>query len=290
KIIGDIPIYVAQDSVDTWANPRLFALDRKRIPTLVAGCPPDAFTEDGQLWGNPIYDWKEVKKDNFRWWINRIKATAEMFDVVRIDHFRGFASFYVIKNGAKNARTGKWIEAPGTELFDRVKKELPSIDIIAEDLGYITEDVRELMKRVGYPGMKVLLFAFGGGGDSDFLPYKIDENSAAYIGTHDNDTFLGWWENAKEEEKVLAKAYMNLTEEEGYNWGIIRTLYGTKANRTIVQMQDILALDNDARMNLPGTVGDNWQWRLKHGDCSNELSGKLHYFAKIFGRLGKQKR
>jgi 4-alpha-glucanotransferase len=288
KIVGDIPIYVAQDSVDTWANPKYFALNSKRIPKLVAGCPPDAFTEDGQLWGNPIYNWEEIKKDNFQWWINRIRATAKVFDVVRIDHFRGFASYYAIKNGAKNARIGQWIDAPGAELFDKVKEELPSMDIIAEDLGYITEDVHELMKRVGYPGMKVLLFAFGDE-DSEYLPYKINENSAAYIGTHDNDTFMGWWENAQEEEKLLVKNYMNLTEEEGYNWGILRTLYGTKANKTIVQMQDILGLDNSARMNLPGTVGQNWKWRLEEGDCTEELSRKLYYLAKIFGRLGKQK-
>jgi 4-alpha-glucanotransferase len=289
KIIGDIPIYVAQDSVDTWANPKYFVLNGKRIPKLVAGCPPDAFTEDGQLWGNPIYNWEEIKKDNFQWWVNRIRATAKMFDVVRIDHFRGFASYYTIKNRAKNARKGNWVAAPGAELFNRVKEELPNIDIIAEDLGYITEDVHELMKRVGYPGMKVLLFAFGDD-DSEYLPFKINENNAAYIGTHDNDTFMGWWENAGEKEKTFVKGYMNLTKEEGYNWGIIRTLYGTKANRTIVQMQDILGLNNSARMNLPGTVGQNWKWRLKEGDCTVELSKKLCYLTKIFGRLGKQKK
>jgi 4-alpha-glucanotransferase len=288
KIIGDIPIYVAQDSVDAWANPKLFPLDKNRIPTKVAGCPPDAFTEDGQLWGNPLYNWNEMKKDNFRWWINRIKSAAEIFDLVRIDHFRGFASFYSIKYGAENARKGKWVAAPGAELFDRVKEELPSVKIIAEDLGYLTEDVYELMKKVGYPGMKVLLFAFGNV-DSVYLPHNIDENSAAYIGTHDNDTFMGWWENAKDEEKLLAKNYMNLTEKEGYNWGAIRTLYGTKANIAIVQMQDILGLDNSARMNLPGTVGNNWRWRLKGEDCTPELSKKLYYHAKIFGRLGENK-
>lgn len=264
-------------------------LDKQRTPIVVAGCPPDAFTEEGQLWGNPIYNWQEMKKDNFRWWINRIKATGEMFDVVRIDHFRGFASFYSIKNPAENARIGQWVDAPGAEVFDKVKKELASIDIIAEGLGYITEDVLELMERCGFPGMKILLFAFGGDGDSEFLPYKINENSVAYIGTHDNDTFIGWWENVKEEEKTLAKNYMNITKREGYNWGIIRTLYGTKANRTIVQMQDILGLDNSARMNLPGTVGENWKWRLNIKECSAKLSKKLYYRSKVFGRLGKQK-
>jgi 4-alpha-glucanotransferase len=289
RFIGDIPIYVAQDSVDTWANPELFMLDAERVPILVAGCPPDAFTDDGQLWGNPIYNWHEMKEDNFRWWINRIKATGEMFDVVRIDHFRGFASYYAIKNGAKNARVGHWMDAPGIELFDKVKEELPSIDIIAEDLGFITEDVHELMNIVGFPGMKILLFAFGAEGDSEFIPYKVNENSVAYIGTHDNDTFMGWLENAEEDEKLLAKSYMNLTKEEGYNWGIIRTLYGSKAKITMVQMQDILGLDNSARMNLPGTVGDNWQWRVSREACTEELSGKLYNYAKMFGRLGKHK-
>lgn len=289
KIIGDIPIYVAEDSADTWSNPEIFLLDENRIPLKVAGCPPDAFSDDGQLWGNPLYDWDQLKKQDFKWWINRIKGASELYDVVRVDHFRAFASFYAITYGAKNARIGEWKEAYGSELFKRVKKELPNVDIIAEDLGYLTNDVYTLMKEVGYPGMKVLLFGFGDNGNSEFIPYKINENSVAYIGTHDNDTFIGWWENAGEDEKQLAIRYMNLTEKEGFNWGIIRTLYGTQSKCTIVQMQDILGLDNSARMNLPSTIGTNWRWRLKKEYLSEKLSDRLYSLTKTFGRLGEQK-
>lgn len=285
EIIGDIPIYVAEDSVDTWSNSQLFMLNEDRIPTLVAGCPPDAFTEDGQLWGNPVYNWDAIEKDNFKWWINRIKAAGKMYDVVRIDHFRAFASFYAIKYGAANARVGQWIEAPGIKLFNKVKEELPKISIIAEDLGYLTKEVYDLMDHVQYPGMKILLFAFGNNGNSEYIPYKIPKNSIAYIGTHDNDTFMGWLKEADEEEVNLARRYMNITEEEGYNWGIIRTLYGTQADTTIVQMQDVLGLDNAGRMNLPGTVGNNWCWRVKKEELTKELSDKLYDLTKIFGRL-----
>ena len=285
NIIGDIPIYVAQDSVDTWSNPKIFDLSEEKIPINVAGCPPDAFTDDGQLWGNPVYNWEELKDQNYKWWMDRIKAATETYDVVRIDHFRGFASFYAITNGAENARKGKWLKANGSELFKKVKDEIPKAKIIAEDLGYLTEDVYKLMEQVGFPGMKILLFGFGNNGNSEFIPYRINKNSVSYIGTHDNDTFLGWLENANENEIELAKTYMNLTEEEGYNWGIIRTLYGTQSETTIVQMQDILGLDNRARMNLPSTVGGNWQWRLTREQCSKELAKKLYNLNKIFGRI-----
>lgn len=286
-IIGDIPIYVAEDSVDTWSNPQLFMLNEDRLPILVAGCPPDAFTEDGQLWGNPVYNWNAIEKENFKWWIERIKAADKIYDVVRIDHFRAFASFYAIKYGALNARVGQWIEAPGIKLFNKVKEELPKARIIAEDLGYLTKEVYDLMDHVQYPGMKILLFAFGNNGESEYIPYKIPKNSVAYIGTHDNDTFMGWLKEADEKEVNLARKYMNMTEEEGYNWGIIRTLYGTQADTTIVQMQDILGLDNEGRMNLPGTVGNNWCWRVKKEELTNELSDKLYELSKIFGRLKK---
>ncbi len=288
KIIGDIPIYVAEDSSDAWANPEIFMLDEKRIPIKVSGCPPDAFSDDGQLWGNPLYDWEALKKENFKWWINRIKGAAKLYDIVRVDHFRAFASFYAINYGAKNARVGEWKKAYGSELFKLVKEQLANVDIIAEDLGFLTEDVYELMEEVGFPGMKILLFAFGADGDSEFIPYKINENSIAYIGTHDNDTFIGWWENADIKEKKLATRYMNLTEEEGLNWGIIRTLYGTKAKSTIIQLQDILGLDNSSRMNLPSTIGTNWRWRVKKEYFTKALADKLYILTKTFGRLGEQ--
>lgn len=285
EIVGDIPIYVAEDSVDTWSNPQLFMINEDRVPTLVAGCPPDAFTEDGQLWGNPVYNWEVIEKEDFKWWINRIKATSKIYDVVRIDHFRAFASFYAIKYGAANARVGQWIEGPGIKLFNKVKVELPKVSIIAEDLGCLTKEVYDLMDQVQYPGMKILLFAFGNDGNSEHIPYKIPKNSVAYIGTHDNDTFMGWLKKADKREVYLARRYMNITEEEGYNWGIIRTLYGTQADTAIVQMQDILGLDNEGRMNLPGTVGNNWCWRIKQEVLTQELSHKLYELTRIFGRL-----
>lgn len=285
EIVGDIPIYVAEDSVDIWSNPHLFMLKEDRVPTLVAGCPPDAFTEDGQLWGNPVYNWDAIEKENFRWWINRIKTAGKIYDVVRIDHFRAFASFYAIKYGAVNAKVGQWMEAPGVKLFNRVREELPKVKIIAEDLGYLTKEVYDLMDHVQYPGMKILLFAFGNNGNSEYIPYKIPKNSIAYIGTHDNDTFVGWLKEADEAEVNLARKYMNITEEEGHNWGIIRTLYGTQADTTIVQMQDVLGLDNKARMNIPGTKGNNWSWRIKKEEMTKELSEKLYDLTKIFGRL-----
>lgn len=288
KIIGDIPIYVAEDSADAWANPEVFMLDENRIPIQVAGCPPDAFSDDGQLWGNPLYDWEYLKKENFKWWINRIKGASKLYDVVRVDHFRAFASFYAIEYGAKNARIGQWKKAYGSELFKLVKEQMPDIKIIAEDLGFLTNDVYKLMDEVGFPGMKILLFAFGANGDSEFIPYKINENSIAYIGTHDNDTFIGWWENADPEEKELATRYMNLTKEEGLNWGIIRTLFGTKSEATIVQLQDILGLDNEARMNLPSTIGTNWRWRVEKEYFTKALADKLFILTKTFGRLGEQ--
>lgn len=285
KILGDIPIYVAEDSVEVWENPKIFMIDERCIPIKVAGCPPDAFTEEGQLWGNPVYSWDELKKQNYRWWIQRINAASTIYDIVRIDHFRGFSSFYAIPFGDKNSKNGQWVKAPGIELFNQVKKEIPEVNIIAEDLGHLTEDVYELMSKVGFPGMKVLLFGFENNGDSEYIPYKINENSVSYIGTHDNDTFIGWMKEAAVEQVDLAEKYMNLTCEEGYNWGAIRTLYGTKSRTTIVQMQDILGLDNSARMNLPGSFGGNWTWRLGKDKCSKSIEKKLYDMTKIFGRL-----
>lgn len=288
KIIGDIPIYVAEDSVDTWANPEIFALDENRIPIKVSGCPPDAFTEDGQLWGNPIYNWDVLESTDFKWWIDRIRGAARMYDIIRVDHFRAFSSYYCIEYGRPNARIGEWIPVPGRKLFEKVKQELPEVRIIAEDLGFITDDVRNLMDFVGFPGMKILIFGFGDDGESDFIPYKIQRNSVAYIGTHDNETFMGWIKNASPKEIELAKSYMNLTEEEGYNWGAVRTLFESQADTTIVQLQDLLGLNNEeGRMNVPGIVGGNWVWRALKDDFTDDLSEKLYRYTKMFGRLNK---
>lgn len=285
EIIGDIPIYVAEDSVDVWANKKIFHVDDDFNPIEVSGCPPDAFSDDGQLWGNPLYNWEALKNQKFKWWIDRTKYASSIYDVVRIDHFRAFSSYYAIPRGEKTARNGIWKNACGDELFKNVQKEIPNVKIIAEDLGMLSQDVYELMDKVGFPGMKVLLFAFNSEGDSDYIPYKIGCNSVAYIGTHDNDTYMGWVDQANSDDLNFARKYMNLTEEEGYNWGAIRTLLETKAEIAIIQMQDILGLGNEARMNHPSTLGGNWLWRVKREVFTKELSDKLYESTKIFGRI-----
>lgn len=287
EIIGDIPIYVAEDSVDVWDNKEIFCVDNEFNPIEVAGCPPDAFSEDGQLWGNPLYNWEALKKQDFRWWINRIRYASSIYDVIRIDHFRAFSSYYGIPKGEKTAKNGSWKKAYGEELFKKVKKEIPNVRIIAEDLGILSQDVYELMDKVGFPGMKVLLFAFNSSGDSDYIPYKIESNSVAYIGTHDNDTYMGWVDKADKKDLNFAKKYMNLTEEEGYNWGVIRTLLETKAEISMIQIQDILGLGNEARMNKPSTLGTNWLWRVKKDELTKEISSRLYEITKIFGRIPK---
>lgn len=287
EIIGDIPIYVAEDSVDLWCNKDIFYVDDDFNPIEVAGCPPDAFSEDGQLWGNPLYNWEELKKQNFKWWVNRIRYAASIYDVVRIDHFRGFSSYYGIPKGENTAKNGRWRKGFGEELFQRVKEEIPNVRIIAEDLGILSQDVYELIDKVGFPGMKVLLFAFNSDGTSSYLPYKIESNSVAYIGTHDNDTYMGWIDKADKKDLDFATKYMNLTKDEGYNWGVIRTLLETKAEIAMIQMQDILGLGNEARMNQPSTLGTNWLWRLKKDDITKELSNRLYEVTKIFGRVSR---
>ncbi len=289
RIIGDIPINVADDSADTWSNKELFLLDEDCTPVKVAGVPPDAFSDDGQLWGNPVYAWDTHKKQGYKWWLQRLNAALELFDVVRIDHFRGFESYYAIDYGATNARVGEWCKAPGQELFALLKKQTKGFKIIAEDLGYITPEVRKLLRDTGFPGMKIMMFGFNAKGESDFIPYKHVGNCVSYIGTHDNETFLSWLENCPPSDRALAKRYMRLNKREGYHWGAIRTLLETGSTLAIIQMQDILGLGNEARMNLPATLGGNWQWRLSPDDCTDEIARKLHTLTKTYGRLDKQK-
>lgn len=289
RIIGDIPINVADDSADTWSNKELFWLDEDCTPVKVAGVPPDAFSDDGQLWGNPVYAWEAHKKQGYKWWLQRLSAALELFDVVRIDHFRGFESYYAIDYGATNARVGEWYKAPGQELFALLKKQTRGFKIIAEDLGYITPEVRKLLRDTGFPGMKIMMFGFNAKGESDFIPYKHTGNCVSYIGTHDNETFLSWLENCPPSDRALAKRYMRLNKREGYHWGAIRTLLETGSTLAIIQMQDILGLGNEARMNLPATLGGNWQWRLSPDDCTDEIARKLHALTKTYGRLDKQK-
>ncbi len=383
SIFGDLPIYTAADSADVWAAPEQFQLDASGSPIEVAGCPPDAFSEDGQLWGNPLFDWEYMKRDGYRWWLRRIEFQLEIYDTLRIDHFRGFESYYAITYGEKTARNGRWRKGPGLEFFQAVERALgqrdivaedlgfltedvyrlledtgypgmrwrkgPGLeffqaveralgqrDIVAEDLGFLTEDVYRLLEDTGYPGMKVLEFAFSNpeeGSDylphtyprhcvayagthdndtiqgwmvnasqtetafakfsnpeegSDYLPHTYPRHCVAYAGTHDNDTIQGWMVNASQTETAFAKDYLHLSEEEGYHWGMLRGIWASPADLAVVQLQDVLGLGTQARMNIPSTLGGNWQWRMLPGQCSDDLAKKLRHDMLIYQRLPKK--
>ncbi len=287
KILGDLPIYVAEDSSDCWANPELFSLDENLKPIWVGGCPPDGFSEDGQLWGNPCYDWQVHEETDYDWWVNRFKWLFSIFDCVRIDHFRGFESYWRIPAGDDTARNGSWIQGPGMKLFSKLKDELGELPIIAEDLGYMTKEVYEFRRETGFPGMKILLFAFAKDASSDYLPHNMDKNFVVYPSTHDSDTVIGWVKEHDREEVEFAKRYLNMTEEEGLNWGMIRGAMTSVADMAIFQMQDILGLGNETRMNYPGTASGNWTWRMKTGEFSEDLIEKLKSYTQMSGRLKK---
>lgn len=285
KIIGDLPIYVALDSADVWSSPKQFMLDGDLQPIEVAGCPPDAFSKDGQLWGNPLYDWEYMKDDNYSWWVKRILEALKMYDVVRIDHFRGFDSYYCIKAGSKTAKEGVWRKGPGMDLFNSLKAQLGKMPIIAEDLGMLTDSVRKLLKRSKFPGMKVLQFAFNPKEESDYLPHNYNKNCVVYTGTHDNDTILGWQKNSKRADVRFAKRYMNCRRD--LNWAMIRTAHASPADTSIITMQDIIGLGSEARMNTPSTVGGNWQWRALQKDLNSKTFEKLLNFTKLYSRMRK---
>lgn len=285
SIIGDLPIYVAEDSADVWANPKFFKLSKTFKPVSVAGCPPDAFSETGQLWGNPIYDWTYMAEQDYAWWITRIEYSLKMFDVIRIDHFRGFEAYWEIPYGDLTAENGEWVSGPGKALFKAIKDALGDVNIIAEDLGYLTEGVIELRKFTGFPGMKILQFAFDSREESDYLPHNYSENFVAYTGTHDNETIEGWMNNVAKEDREFAIDYLKLDRGEGYNWGFIRGVWSSTAYLAIAQMQDFLGLDNKARMNFPSTLGGNWIWRITKHDLSAALAKKMHHITKTYGRL-----
>lgn len=285
KIIGDMPIYVAEDGSDIWANPEMFKLDETLTPMSVAGCPPDDFAITGQLWGNPIYNWDEMERDEYKWWILRVKESFKLYDVVRIDHFRGFESYWEIPYGDETAEFGKWVKGPGNKLFAAIKAELGELEIIAEDLGFLTKEVMDFKNETGYPGMKILQFGFGGE-DSDYMPHNYEKNSIAYTGTHDNDTFRGWAEAKTSEEAIKhAKKYLCLNEEEGYNWGFIRGVWSSVSDLAIAPMQDFLDLGTEARMNVPSVLGGNWEWRVKEEDLTVELAEKIYELTKLYGRV-----
>lgn len=287
KIIGDIPIYVAYDSVDVWKNPEYFQLTEKYEPVSVAGVPPDPFSPTGQLWGNPLYNWKYMKKTNYKWWIERMKSASEIYDVIRIDHFRGFDSYFSIPAKDKTAVRGKWKKGPGIKLFKELKKELGELDIIAEDLGFLTPSVIKLLKDSSFPGMKLMQFAFDSREGGDYLPHNYTQNSIAYIGTHDNDTGLGWLETADKKDIEYMKEYL-ATEENNIEellWKIICRTMSTVSNITIIQMQDYLMLGNEARMNKPATLGGNWCWRMEKDSLKNELTKKIYNITKLYQRI-----
>ena len=288
EIVGDIPIYVAFDSADTWANPKLFQLDKEGRPIGVAGCPPDCFSETGQLWGNPLYDWDAMAQNGYAWWVRRIRHMCSIYDVVRIDHFRGFAGYYAIPYGNKTAEGGRWRTGPGYALFAAIKKKLGEPRIIAEDLGFLTDDVRALLKECAYPGMKVLEFAFDSRDGGDYRPHSYPTNCIAYTGTHDNEPVDGWFGTALPDDIERAIQYLNLTKEEGMNWGMMRGVWSSVADLAVVQAQDVLGLGHEARMNTPATLGGNWCWRALPGAFTPELAQKLHDAMELYGRLPEE--
>jgi len=286
RIIGDVPIYVPLDSADVWANPQLFLLDQSRRPELVAGCPPDSFSAEGQRWGNPIYDWEAMKKSGYRWWLRRLAAAAKMYDVVRFDHFRGFESYWAIPAAEPTAINGSWQKGPGMDFIGAVQKALPDLDFIAEDLGYVTQEVKALLRDSGYPGMKVLQFAFDSRESGDYLPHSYPVNSVCYSGTHDNLTMVQWFREAEPADVEAAKAYLGLNEEEGFVAGMLRGCMSSVSMLCVVQLQDYLELGGEARMNFPGTLSaDNWTWRAAPGSITDDLAQKIFSMTKRYQRV-----
>lgn len=284
EIIGDIPIYVAFDSADTWANPELFQLDENNLPIGVAGCPPDAFSETGQLWGNPLYKWEYHRQTEYDWWMKRIAYCYELYDVVRIDHFRGFDAYWFVPYGDETAQNGHWVDGPGYELFAAMKKKLGKRQVIAEDLGFLTPRVLKMVKRTGFPGMKVLQFAFGDTARNAYLPHNYPTNCVVYTGTHDNETMMGWYRNVEKKYRKNAKKYLDIRDNKGVQWYFIRAALGSVADTAVIPMQDYLGLGNEARINTPSTLGDNWKWRMKPDACTPKLAKKIRKVTRMYGR------
>ncbi|MDA3812740.1 MAG: 4-alpha-glucanotransferase, partial [Candidatus Cloacimonetes bacterium] len=274
KIIGDIPIFVSADSSDAWANPEIFQFDKNKIPIKVAGVPPDYFSETGQLWGNPLYNWQVLEEQNFSWWIRRFKSMRKQVDILRVDHFRGFESYWAVPAEEKTAIKGEWEKAPGEKLFEAVINELGELPVIAEDLGIITKEVENLRDKFDFPGMKILQFAFDSDKENNYLPHKYQKNCVVYTGTHDNETTLGWFKNSSAERKEFLKIYLE-KEEIDICWDMIELAWKSEANIAIAPMQDFLCLDNAVRMNMPGTPDGNWQWRVEQKQLSSKLVQKI---------------
>lgn len=291
SIIGDLPIYVAHDSADVWAQPQNFHLDPEtNEPALMAGVPPDYFSETGQLWGNPIYNWQAMEANHFEWWIQRFKSLFDYVDLLRIDHFRGFCAYWAVNRGETTAMNGEWVEAPGDAFFELLEKELGSLPILAEDLGVITPDVEALRDRFGFPGMKILQFAFGNDPDNPFLPFNFERNCVVYTGTHDNDTTIGWHEQLADYEREALRNYLGCNSADGIHWDLIRLAFSSIGNQAIVPVQDLLGLGTDARMNFPGKSSGNWGWRYRDGDLTPELRDRLRNLTYTYGRAPQRKR
>ena len=285
EIIGDLPIYCACDSCDVWADSEAFMLDENYLPSLVAGCPPDGFSPDGQRWGNPLYNWEVLEERGFDWWVKRLRHALGVFDIVRIDHFRGFDSYFAIDPKEATAVNGKWLEGPKMKLFEAFEREIGrNLPIIAEDLGFLTDSVKKLLKDTGYPGMKVIQFAFDERETGDYLPHNYTKNSVCYVGTHDNDTALGWYEKVNEHDRKKAKQYFNLSEDEGIAVGLIRGALSSVSDMAVICMQDYLSLGSEARMNTPSKMGGNWQWRIKKEALTKELCEKIKDMTSLYGR------
>ena len=278
QIIGDLPIYVAMDSADVGEG---------NVPTEVSGVPPDYFTADGQLWGNPLYDYDRMARDGFAWWIRRLEGAGRLFDVIRIDHFRGLESYWAVPYGEKTAKVGRWRKGPGMDLVGTLTERFPHLEIIAEDLGYLTPEVHQLLADSGLPGMKVLEFAFDAREPSNYLPHLYDRHCVCYVGTHDNETVVQWRDQTARADLTFARKYLGLSEAEGFHWGMIRGGMASVADTFVAQMQDCLGLGAEARMNTPGTLGGNWQWRLLPGEATPALAKKLRQYTGMYGRLKK---
>ena len=284
EIIGDIPIYCALDSVEAWASPKLFWFDKEHMPVAVAGCPPDDFSPTGQLWGNPLYDWKYHNKTEYAWWIERIRRASQLYDIVRIDHFRGFESYYTIPYGSEDATVGEWKKGPDHELFKRVEEKLGRLNIIAEDLGFLTEEVHKMLDKCGYPGMKVLQFGFSDG-KNGYLPHNFTTtNCFAYTGTHDNETLIGWVESLDKKSLAFAKKYLNVKKKKDIPMAVVRAAWGSIAMVAAAQIQDFLGSGRDGRMNTPSTLGCNWQFRTHESDFTPELAKKIRKLNKMYNR------
>jgi 4-alpha-glucanotransferase len=289
RLIGDLPIFVSSDSADVWANPDLFQLDKRRRPKVVSGVPPDYFSATGQLWGNPLYNWKKLKATGYAWWVARLRATLEQVDLVRLDHFRGFEAYWEVPAGMPTAQVGRWVPGPRADLFKALQAALGKLPLIAEDLGVITEEVEALRVRFGLPGMRILQFGFGGAFEARFLPHNFEWNTVVYTGTHDNDTTVGWYAALTDAERAFLHRYLPEAVRD-VAWGMIRVAWASVADHALAPLQDVLGLGTEARMNLPGRAAGNWRWRFSAGQLTGDLLDRLARFTEVYGRVPRIKK